>query len=156
MAELVIVPAKRWHAAALAPLMRAEDAAEVLASGGFGPFEAIRASMRLSSHTRTAKIDGEVAAIFGTTADASLPRTGIVWMLTGAAVSRHPLAFLRACRPALAELHQVSGFRVLWNLVDARYEAAIRWARWLGAEVGEPAPFGQSGFPFVPVVFRRS
>lgn len=151
--ELVIVKSRLRHAAALAPLMRAEDTAEVLASGGFSPFQALRSSMRHSKVCRTALVAGEVAAIFGAMADPE-PGVGIVWMLTGQAVTKHPRAFLRACRPALAELHK--DFPILWNAIDARYEAAIRWARWLGGEVLQPTPFGVSGLPFCPVFFRRS
>jgi hypothetical protein len=39
---------------------------------------------------------------------------------------------------------------VLENFIDARYEAAVRWAKWLGFDVGAPVPYGPAGMPFHP------
>lgn len=150
--EVTFEPATDEHVAALAPLLRAEDQAEVLAEGYGGAAHALLESIAASDLARAVLFDGEVAAIFGV-APTKEPGTGFVWMLTGRAVARHPKAFLRACRPTLAAL--LEGYSRLVNVVDARYAAALRWARWLGFSVGQAAPLVPGGHFFCPIDVRR-
>lgn len=154
-----ILKATVAHAEALAPLMRPEDAAEVWASGGYPPLDVLLEALNFSDVAYTLFLDGEVAAMWGV-GPAMKPTLlagrwlGVPWLLTGRAVTKHPGAFLRACRACLPLLLQRYPVLVQW--VDARYVAAVRWVRWLGFEVGEPVPFGVSGLPFHPVRIRRS
>jgi len=135
---------------ALAATMRAEDVAEVLASGGYSPREALEVSLSMSCEAWTWEVGGEVAAVFGI---AELPRpsllgsrVGGVWALTGAAVTRNRRAFVRASRRILRAL--LSRWDVLTNAVDARYTGAVRWLEALGAVVGPPQPMGVAGLDF--------
>lgn len=141
------------HAAQLAPLMRTADAEEVLASGGYSPLEALLESLDGANPAFAVSFDGEVAAICGVTPmdnSSTLlagPAVGIVWAMTGRAVEKHPLAFLKLCRPMVALFRQ--RYPVLVNAVDARYRTAIRWVEWLGFQVDAAAmPFGAAGLPF--------
>lgn len=146
-----VVPATPAHAEALAPRMRTEDAAEVLASLGREPLEALLGSLEASSEAWTLLIDGEVAAMGG-----AVPfQTGaaIVWLLTGDLVERRPIVFQRTCRSMLAQLQE--RWPVLVQAIDARYTRAVRWAQHLGAEVGPAQSFGVGGLPFHPIVIRR-
>lgn len=135
---------------ALAATMRPEDVAEVLASGGYSPREALEVSLAASSEAWTWEVGGEVAAVFGVVA---LPRpsllgarVGGVWALTGTAVHRHRRAFVRASRRILKAL--LSRWDVLANAVDARYTGAVRWIQALGGVLDEPRPMGVAGLPF--------
>lgn len=135
---------------ALAATMRAEDVAEVLASGGYSPREALEVSLSMSCEAWTWEVGGEVAAVFGIV---ELPRpsllgarVGGVWALTGTAVHRHRKAFVRASRRILTVL--LSRWDVLTNAVDARYTGAVRWLEALGAVVGPPQSMGVAGLPF--------
>lgn len=152
-------PATEAHARALAPLMRPEDAAEVKASGGYEPLAALLDAVSMSERPLALLFDGEVAAIWGVV---PLPaptflgesRTAVVWLLTGAAVERHPLAFLKLCRPALRML--LDRYPTLINAIDERYTVAVRWAKWLGFDVWPALPFGVDGLPFHFITISRS
>lgn len=157
-AEVRIVDARDGHAFDLAPRMRLEDAAEVRASGGYTPLGALVVSLRASTEAYTLLIDGAPAAMWGVVPDARrstfLVPVGIAWLLTGDLVERHRVLFARLSRQVLRDL--LSRWAVLHNAIDGRYEAAIRWARWLGAEVLPAVPFGRAQLPFHPFVFRRA
>lgn len=154
--EISIRPATELHARSLAVRMRAEDREELRAVCR-KPLAAVLRSIRLSEESYTALFDGRVAAIFGVRrvgpSSLLVPQPAAVWMLTAAPVSEHRFEFLRASR----ELTNFLGERypVLFNYIDARYTAAIRWARFLGFEVEEAAPYGPNGAPFCLAVRRR-
>lgn len=152
--DWLVKVASEDHARALAANMRAADAAEVRASGGYDPLEAVLASLRSSDRAWTLIVGGEVAAIWGTCpAPCREAGTAVVWLLTSAKVATVPRPFCRLAGRVLAGLLRRHG--VLVNAIDCRYGAAVRWARHLGAEVQAPISFGVEGRPFHPVVFRR-
>lgn len=152
---VAIEPATSAHAREMAPALRAPDAAEVKASGGYDALAAIESSIASSRGRAWAvRFNGEMACCFGVVeAGELLDPVGVVWLLGTDALTRHPRAFVRTCREVLPYLQ--SGYRVLVNMVDDRYVAAHRWAAALGFEVHSPRPFGISGLPFRPIV-RRS
>lgn len=150
---LEITRATENHAKALAPMMRPEDVAEVLASGGYTPESALADALGMSSESFAVMLGAEVAALFGVAPVALLGGVGAVWMLTSRIVDECPVAFLRACRRELPRLLQ--RWPVLVNAIDARYSRALRWAAWAGFEVGDPVPFGTAGLPFHPIILRR-
>lgn len=152
--EVTFEQATPAHAEALAPLMRAEDLAEVQAGGEASALDALLASLAGSEAAWAVLFDGEVGAMFGIGQRLPDGSAGCAWLLTGRAVSQHPMAFLRRSRGVLGELLERCGN--LGNYVDARYTASVRWLRWLGAEFGQPEPRGPSGVLFYPVRFRRS
>src|SRR3954470_20102838 len=131
--------------------MRREDVAEVLALGFQDARTAVWHSLSQSTVAFALLFDGEVAAVFGV----GRAENGVacVWALTGRAVHVHPRAFIRASRPILHMLLSECG--VLCNVVDARYEASVRWLRWLGFSVGPAIPIGPEGIPFHPISIRQ-
>lgn len=157
MAEARLLPATREHARELAPRMRAADAAEVLASGGYTPIEALVGALDLSERAWTLELGGEVAALFGVVPLRGTVlgpvQAGVIWALTGTTVERHRKSFARVSRDVLPAL--LEEYPALVNYVDDRYAAALRWAAWLGFDVGPPEPFGLHGLPFRRIVIRR-
>lgn len=151
-------PATVAHAEALAPLMRAEDLAECQALGYPTAHEALLVSLKNADIARAMLFDGEVAALFGLAVRRSTvlgsSDVGLVWLLSGRAVARHPSAFLRHSRPVLAALLQHCA--TLGNCIDARYTGALRWAMWLGFDIGRPVALGPAGMPFCPVTITRA
>jgi hypothetical protein len=129
----------------LSRAMRKADEDEVMASGGFGPLRALTLSFRASFQCRTLLVDEEPAAMWGVM---PLPQSGVgaAWLLTSTLVDTVPTAFLRISIRELARMRR--GWSELFNYVDARHTVALRWAAWLGFDVGEPQPFGVSGLPF--------
>jgi hypothetical protein len=71
-----------------------------------------------------------------------------MWFITGQKFIERPRAFARPARAVMAQL--LERYPILVNYIDARYEAAVRWAKWLGFRVGEPVPYGPAGMPFHP------
>lgn len=71
---------------------------------------------------------------------------GVPWLISTEAIERHPVAFLRVCKPLVAAMleRHVS----LINYVDARNTAAIRWLQWLGFDMGSPTPYGPNQLLF--------
>jgi hypothetical protein len=133
-----MVPATEAHARELALTMRMEDAREVMASAGWTPLQALLESLKVSDSPKTLLVDGSPAAIWGVMPVDLVNGVGAIWLLTGDAVNRWPMAFLRRCRAEVRRLHE--RWPVLVNAIDARYETACRWAFWLGFDVEDPAP----------------
>jgi hypothetical protein len=135
------------HVPAIAARMRTEDKAEILASGGYQPEQALRESLAASEFARTAFVDGEPLAMFGVamSGDVAIP-----WLLTTDAVCRHPFLFWKASKVVLRELREA--YPTMVQFIDARYASAMTWARRLGFAVGEPQPFGVEGRMFHPIV----
>jgi hypothetical protein len=151
-----IVSATRELAAELAPHVRPDEVAEVLAMDGATPLEALLAGLELSDPVRAALFDGEVAAIWGVVPGGKSVlrgRVGVAWMLTSAAVERHPKAFWRGCRAELPKLFE--RYDTLANAIDARHRKALGWACRLGFQLGQPAPMGIAALPFARFIVRK-
>lgn len=150
--SLTVVPATLEHAAELAARMRKSDREEALASDGVEPLAAIVDSMK-RSRAWAALYGSEVMAIWGVGEVEGSPRIGVVWAMTSTTVDRHPRAFWCECRRRLPELF--GPYEILVNAIDARYEAALRWARRLGFTVGPARALGVQGQPFHPIYLHR-
>lgn len=155
-ADAHVRPVRAGDAEAVAYYMRAADVAEVRATGN-EPLHCLQKSLAISSESFAVELGDEVAAIGGIYEAQGMSTLGpascaVVWLLTAAPVSRHPIGFMRASHRVIAEL--LSRYPVLWNMVDARYYAALRWAARLGGEVHPAVAWGQNGEKFHPVVWR--
>lgn len=131
------------HVNLVAARVRSADAAEVLASGGYSPREALDAGLKLSEMARTVFIGDEALCMFGVVVSGDW---AIPWLLTTDAVDRNPLAFWRASKVILAELCAL--YPLMLQQVDARYTQALSWVRRLGFDVAPAEPFGRAGLPF--------
>jgi hypothetical protein len=151
---VTIVPATPDLARQLAPLMRAADQAEVRASGGYEPIDALLEALVWSAEAYAGFIDGELAALFGVVPGTFLTGEAVPWLLTSDVIQRKPRAFLRASREVIADW--MGKYPVLVQQVDARYEQALRWAARVGFQVEAPAPFGVDGAPFCRISMRRA
>lgn len=150
-----IIPATVEHAHAIAAMPRPADVAELSASSGATPLEAMLRGMDRTAEPLTAIYDGEPACMFGVTPFSALGGMGAVWMI-GSQVLARPGAqrdLLRLSAPVVAYM-QDQYPRLLYNFVDQRNRQAIRWLRWLGFTFGDPMPYGIEGRPFLP--FSRS
>lgn len=135
----------------MAPLMRAEEVAEVYAAFGDSPREALEVSIRISD-ARTARLDGKIVGIFGVMPINLLDGVVSPWLLTTGEVDKHPRPFLRACREVITEYR--ARYALMENMVDARYAKSLRWAKWLGFEVGAPEPYGFEGRDFCKITMK--
>lgn len=130
----------------LAANVRESDRREIQAVVGLSPMQALSASLNDSERAWTGYLNGEPCCMFGVGPAEGDPKIGVVWMIGTDAIDRHPLAFLKGSRVAFREM--LTMFPTLINAVDARHAKALRWLRWLGAEIGEAQPYGVEGLPF--------
>jgi hypothetical protein len=154
--QVQIVPATKEHAVAMAPRMRAPEVAEVRASGGYGPLEALLESLGHSELAYAALLGGEVACMWGVEHvrySALYGRVGAAWMLTTPLVERYPVTFYRGCRVELQRLFETFG--MLINAIDLRHEQAVRWATRLGFPMEPPVLFGAEQRAFMWFRVRR-
>lgn len=154
----LIVPATREHAVELAPRLRATDVAELLAARGMAPLAALLEAIERSDTAEALLLDGEVVALFGTgpyrrSTLLGGPAVGVPWLLGSDALTRDRRLLVRLARRQVVRM--LLRYPILVNAVDARYAGALSFARWLGFEVGPPAPFGAAGLPFCLIRLRR-
>jgi hypothetical protein len=141
-----ILAAKPEHCDLLAVNLRAADRKEVQAAG-LSSYRAVRRAFRSGILSRTAFVDGDIAAMWGLGGNL-LSEIGHPWLLTTPAVERVPFSFAREAKRAVGEMLLYRS--VLFDYVDANYEQAIRFLKILGFTLGEPEPFGRRG-----QLFRR-
>ena len=124
-----VVPATAAHADAMAPLMSAQDVAEIEAMG-FTPREALGYSLNGSTVADCALVDGVPAALWGICPRSLLGERALLWMLGTPAVQQNARALLVLSR-YFADWAQ-ERYPVLEALIDSRHDKALRWVKWLG------------------------
>ena len=112
----------------MAHRMRAA-AAVSLQGYGFDPRRALHRVVLDSAYCRTAKVDGEVAAMWGIVAPA-LASTAYVWLVMSDEIGRIPRLVVQTAREELAEMMEV--YEEIATTVLPDDEAAIRFALYLG------------------------
>lgn len=148
-----IVPATHEHADVLAPSLRAEDVAELASCGYSGGHAALHLALRSSEVAFTVMRRAGPIAMFGIRRiQHPTVRAGEVWFLTSQAFGASPFV-ARLGRPAVRMLLQHC--ELLLQFIDARYEAALRWANWVGFELLPAVPYGVNGEPFHPARIWR-
>ena len=145
---ITMLPATEDDARELAPLLRAEDRAEIDALSGREPAELLVESVAASWEATTYRADGALICIGGVAPLSLIGSTGIPWLMGTDLVPVHRKAFMRHSREAIPRW--LARFPILRNVVDARHGPAIRWLRWLGFRFGDPVVMGVAGLPFLP------
>jgi hypothetical protein len=149
-----VVPATEALARRMAPHLRATDVLEVQAAKLWTPEQALLRSLEHAPGSCAWLLDGEPALMWGVEPVCAAAGLGVAWTLGTDAVTQHPLMFWRLCKAELARL--MLHWQVLFNWIDARYEASIRWAWRLGFVIDEPKPFGAEGRLFCCAALVRS
>ena len=124
--------------------VRAENLAE-LEVVGLGLDEVLDWSLNNSWEALCGVIDGEPVCLFGVECTED-PEIGCPWMVGSNAIDRHRVAFLRASKAKVDQWN--THWPVLMNWVDARNVRGLRWLRFLGFEIQEAIPMGESGLEF--------
>lgn len=146
-ATVILRPATLRDVHRVAATMRQADRAEILASDGQRPAPCLRAQLKLSTFARVAEVDGEPLAMLGVVEGEGV---AIPWMLTTAAVERHPHAFWCACKEGMQRLRE--RYPLLVQMIDARHASALCWAQRLGFKKLPAQPFGFAQLPFHPMI----
>lgn len=146
-----LVPALPEHVAAIAADPRPADAAEVRKLTGKDVGWELGEGLRLSSRAYTALQDGVPVAMMGVVPWSALSGIGAVWMLGSARMdNREARRALLALAPGVLGLFRQLYPGMLFNIVDARNGAAVRFLRWAGFTVKPAIPIGAAGELFHP------
>lgn len=113
----------------LAPLLRDEDVREIRDANGSTPLESLTHGVTLGTRCYTVADSDQPVAMFGV-----MPN-GAVWLLASENLLEHRRQLVRESRRWLREMHR--SFPVLWNYVDTRNRAHVRFLEWLGVEWGQ-------------------
>ena len=147
MTEYSIRPATDEIAEYLIPRLRQADIDEMWAAHHLEPSMGVWLSLAVSRDTSYAGfVDDEPVCLFGVALPHILIPAGRPWMVGTDQVPKHSTAFLRMSREHVKKMSKQ--FPYMFNFVDDRHKVAIRWLRWLGFTVEEPAPYGAEGLPF--------
>lgn len=126
---IVIHPSCTADADLLSPFLRLADIAEVRASSGLSPKDALLHGMAYSDPCYTGFVDDAPIMIFGVCPEDN-PMIGRVWLLGSDGIVAHKYDFLRKSKWWLEHFHKQ--FPVLYNYIDARNTYHIKWLQWLG------------------------
>jgi hypothetical protein len=124
-------PALREDAAALSSKLRRDDKREIAAAVEGEVAEVLAWNVQMSHPCYSVvDSDGLPVGLFGVIPDRNQERLGCVWLLGSDELVRNRIFFLRRSRLWLSKLHE--HYDVLWNYVDVRNEAHVRWIAWCG------------------------
>lgn len=128
--DISLEPLCKEHLRSFAPLLQAQDRAEMWASYRLAVEEALEYCRRRSAVAVAFLYRGEVCAVSGVEADSLLGNRGSLWSWTGEKVKQCPKAFWQVSRRVLQ--YFLSLYPHLYVLCDARYAAAQRYVERLG------------------------
>lgn len=142
-------PANHADVSIISEEMRESDVAEIKASSGSTPEEALRTGLSHSGgRTNTICLsNGMPVGMYGVV-PTGIPRVGLVWMLASIRINTVSRQFLRESRGAVQEL--LEGYDLAFNFTDARNKVHHRWIKWAGFTIfKEHQNFGVERRPFL-------
>ena len=134
------------HIDAIASRMRAADVAELRASSGRSPADALQYSVARSDFAFTVEFNGKPETMFGCGTIDVIGKVGAPWLLGTDAVETNYRHFLRGSVFWMRKMR--SEYSLLRNAVDDRNEVSKRWLAWLGFSLGDTVPMGYERMPF--------
>ena len=148
-----VLPIEPEDIAAILRDVRQADIDEIVEGLGVSLENELADGIAGSLNARKIVVDGHIVAIFGDAVHSVLGSIGVPWLISTVHVERHARAFLKVCKPEVQGM--LTRHRHLFNYVDARNTAAIRWLKWLGFDFGEAVPYGPKRLPFYPFTLNR-
>ena len=149
-----VTPARPGDGVQLAAVLRAQDRAELSATHpGQDPAECLEKFIAASSVSVCVKDGTQPVLLAGVYHPYVQVPCALVWLLSGEKVARRPIAFFKLARFFLHAWTQYYG--ELFNYVDARYGAALLFAKRLGGILQNDTTYF-SGKLFLKCTFRRN
>lgn len=140
------------HIQYVADNMRQADAVEVWASSNATPLEALEKSLELSDYATTVCADGHPLVIMGLVKGGMLG-TGVPWLLGTDDALKYKRHFLTESRQVVQEMLDICPH--LYNHVHDKNYVSVRWLKWLGFMMDDPAPHGPNGELFHRFYMRK-
>lgn len=145
--------ASREDLEALAANLRKADRLEAETVTGLSACDALIDSYDASTYAEVITEDGVPLFAWGA-APLIAGRWGI-WLLGTERLAAHPLRLTREAKATLKELFERTGAVAFVNFISPENTVHLKWIKVLGAELGDPIPYGMNGEPFVPFNIRR-
>lgn len=148
-----VVYATQEHIDALKGRLRPADEAECMSLGYTGS-QALQESFDASTicvvgmHRKVPVYAGGVSPL-----GSLLGNDGVAWCLTTPEVFNLARSFMRTTRAVIHKMF-LPRYKNLYNVVDARYNAALKWLCWLGFTIEAAQPLGVGGEMFHPISLR--
>lgn len=153
MAKAEVLPFEAEDIEIVLPAVRQADIDEIEEALGIEMREALADCQSGSCKASKIVVDGEIVAVFGDAVYSLLGSVGVPWLISTSHVEKHPKAFLKVCKPEVADM--LTRHSHLINYVDVRNTRAIRWLEWLGFQMGDPEPYGFKRYPFRKFTMSR-
>lgn len=146
MMKAHVRPARWEDVPTLAATMRAADIAEVKATSGSTPSEALKVGIENGETYVGCRPDDTPFLIYGVVPVA--PGVGAIWMLATDDLHLYARQFLRECRWRIDELCR--GYILIFNFTDARNTVHHKWIKWAGFTIiKRHEEFGVEKRPFL-------
>ena len=149
-----IRPAVQGDGVKMAKQLRAKDRAELAATHpGKDAGECLEKFRQVSDVCLFVSYQNKPLLLAGIYRDSALISPAIVWLLTGKEVEKHPVCFVKMVRFFLSQW--LAYYGALFNYVDARYTAACKLVKKLGAQLENDGTY-YAGNLFLKCIFRRN
>lgn len=145
--KVEIVRYEDGHGAAVADRMRLCDRKEIYYLAMLTAPRAVALTAGISVGRWTGLVDGVPACIFGVARRSLISPVGVPWLLATDLMDTVPRIVAKESRTYFKRIQ--AAFPVLENHVLAENVQTVRWLRWLGFDMEEPAPYGAFGAPFI-------
>lgn len=131
---------------AIADNLRPADANEVMLSGGYTPWGAVKLSVDASEFSAVVVVNDEACGVMGLMKGSAATGTGIPWLLGTPTLGRHGKALMLYTPVVIKEMLDVCPYLV--NYVHVENTQSIRWLKAMGFQFDPPAPYGVAQEPF--------
>ena len=130
---------------------RQADKNEVFLFSGKTIGETLKDIPDVTQNSYVWEVEGKPVSIFGVS---SWGDDNIIWLLATDDFEEYKNIFRTDCKKVFEEL--IKDYNYLYNYVYAKHKKAIRWLKWLGANILEPQPVGLGRTLFCKFEFKNN
>lgn len=131
----------------IAANMRLSDRREIYYLAALPPLQALKTTAAVSVISWTAVVDDKPALAFGVCRKSAVSEIGMPWALGTDQADKQITKYARQSRIFYDGVTQA--FPALENYALAENKKTLRWLKWMGFDMDEPAPYGCFGAMFV-------
>lgn len=150
VSKVSVYPTSVVHIENIARKMRVEEGVEEV---GLDKCQILETAVRKSLYSFCAKVDGEVACIWGIQPNTMLSDSAYMWLVTTPLVEKHSFIFARRSQIYMEGLRNY--YADIYGHVDIRFRRSVRWLNWLGFVIGEADESSLSGTFLRPFALRQ-
>lgn len=146
-ARIEIVKYEDWHGAHVANNIRMSDRREIYYLSTLAPWAAIKSTAALRVAGWACLLDGKPVCIFGVNRKTMISDIGVPWLLGTDGLDAYGVLLAMQSRVYIDRMAEC--FPLLENFALAENRSTLRYLKWLGFAMDDPAPAGPFGASFV-------